>query len=89
MLVNGEDSSQKPTCSQGLLSCNHSLNAVVHVLDEVFLRAAKSALVGDVVNAVVTFRVFTVDAADLDVELISDLLESWHILGELGELDVD
>ncbi len=37
--------SQKTTFSQGLLSCNHSLNAIVHVLDEVFLRAAKSALV--------------------------------------------
>ena len=89
MLVNGEDSSQKPTFSQGLLSCNHSFNSVVHVLDEVFLRAVKSALVRDVVSAVITFRVFAVDAADLNVELISDLLESWHILGKLRELDVD
>lgn len=29
------------------------------------------------------------DAADLDVELVSDSLESGHVLGELGELDVD
>jgi len=33
--------------------------------------------------------VFTVDAADLDVELIGDLLETRLILGELGELDED
>jgi len=89
MLVEAKDSWKKPSFSQGLLSCNHSLDTVVHVLYEVFLRAAESAFVGNVVSAVVTFRVFTVDAADLDVELIGDLLETRLILGELGELDED
>jgi hypothetical protein len=89
MLIEGAESVQKPTLSQCLLGGNHSLNAVVHVLDEVFLGAAKSALVGDVKSAVGAFRVFTVDTADLDVELISDLLECCHILAELWKLDVD
>jgi hypothetical protein len=33
--------------------------------------------------------VLTVDTSDLDVVLISDSLELCHVLGELGELDVD
>lgn len=75
--------------SEGLLLLNHGLDTVVHVLDEVLLGAAQSALVGDVEGAVVGLGVLTVDASDLDVELVGDLLELFHVLGELGELDVD
>jgi len=90
VLIEAEEPCFKPAAiSQGLLSCNHSLDTVVHVLHQVFLRAAKSAFVGDVEGAVVTFRVFAVDAADLDVELVGDLLETNLVLGELGQLDVD
>ena len=75
--------------SAGLLSSDHGLDAVVHVLDELLLGAAEAALVGDVVGAVVGLGVLTVDTADLDVVLVSDGLEGSHVLGELGELDVD
>jgi len=82
MLIEAEESCQKPvTISQGLLSCNHSLDTVVHVLHKVPLGAAKSAFVGDVESAVVAFRVFTVDSADLNVELVSNLLETNLVLG--------
>jgi len=33
--------------------------------------------------------VLTVDTADLDVELVGNSLESGHVSGKLGELDVD
>jgi hypothetical protein len=58
-------------------------------LDKVLLGAAESSLVGDIVGSVGGLGVFTVDTADLDVELVSDSLESGEVLGKLGELDVD
>ena len=58
---------------------NHSLYAVVHVLDEVNFRAAKSALVGDVVDVIGRLRVLTVDATNLNVEFVGDLLELFFL----------
>jgi len=58
-------------------------------LDEFLLGATEAALVGDIVGAVVGLGVLTVDTTDLDVVLVSDSLEGGHVLGELGELDVD
>ena len=75
--------------SAGVLSSDHGLDTVVHVLDEFLLGAAEAALVGDVVGAVVGLGVLTVDTTDLDVVLVSDGLEGSHVLAELGELDVD
>ena len=75
--------------SEGLLLLDHSLDTVVHVLDEVSLGAAESALVGDVVGGIGGLGVLTVDTSDLDVVLISDSLELVPLLGELGESDVD
>ena len=72
-----------------LLSGDHSLDTVVHVLHKVLFGAAEAAAVRDVVGAVVGLGVLTVDTADLDVVLVSDSLEGLHVLGELGELDVD
>ena len=58
-----------------LLFGDHSLDAVVHVLDEVDLRATKAALVRDVVHVVSRLRVLAVNATNLNVELVGDLLE--------------
>jgi len=58
-------------------------------LDEVSLRAAESALVGDVIGGISRFRVLTVDTSDLDVVLVGDGLELVPLLGKLGKLDVD
>ena len=71
------------------LSVNHSLNTVVHVLDEILLRTAKSALVGDIEDAVRGIRVLTTGATDLDVVLVSDSLELVPVLHELLQADVD
>ena len=75
--------------SEGLFGLNHGLHAVVHVLDEVLLGAAETSLVGDVVGSVGGLGVLSVDTTDLDVVLISDLLESFLVGGELWKLDVD
>lgn len=74
--------------SESLLGGDHGLDTVVHVLNELTLRAAKSALVGDVEGAIIGLGVLTMDASDLDVELVSNLLELVHVLGKLGQLDV-
>ena len=58
--------------SQSLLSRDHGLHAVVHVLDEVNFGASESAEVGNVEDAVVTFGVLSVGSTDLDVVLVSD-----------------
>ena len=77
-------------CSlKGHFSINHSFDTVVHVLDEVLLRTAKSALVGDIEDAVRGIRVLTTGATDLDVVLVSDTLESGPVIHELLQADVD
>ncbi len=78
----------KAARSEFLLSLDHSLDTVVHVLDEVDLGAAESTQVRDVIHAIVALGVLTVGAADLDVVLIGDSLELVLFLGKLGELDV-
>ena len=77
------------SCSERLLSLDHGLDTVVHVLDKLALGAAESALVRDIEGAIIGLGVLAVDASDLDVELVSDFLELVHLLGELRELDVD
>lgn len=77
------------TGSKGLFHINHSLDTVVHVLDELSLGASESALVGDVVGSIGGLGVLAVDTSDLDVVLVGDLLELVPLLGELGESDVD
>jgi hypothetical protein len=68
---------------------NHSFYAVVHVLHEVLLGAAKSAFVRNVEGAVCGLGVLAVDATNLDVVFVRDSLELGHVLAEVGELDVD
>jgi len=75
--------------SKFLLGSDHSLDTVVHVLDEVDLRAAESTEVGDVEDAVVGLGVLAVGTTDLDVVLVGDSLELVLRPAELGELDVD
>ena len=67
---------------KGLLGLNHGLDTIVHVLNEIFLRAAETSLVGDIVNSVSALRVLTVATADLDVVFISNSLELIHLRAE-------
>ena len=73
---------------KGLLGLNHGLDTIVHVLNEIFLRAAETSLVGDIVNSVSALRVLTVATADLDVVFVSDSLELLHLRAEKWQLDV-
>ena len=75
--------------SEFLLSCDHGLDAVVHVLGELDLVAAESAQVGDVEDAIVGLSVLAVSATDLDVVLVCDGFELFLLLAELGQLDVN
>jgi len=75
--------------SEFLLSLDHGLDTVVHILDKVDLGATESAEVGDVEDAVVGLGVLTVSATDLDVVLVGDRLERFWLLAKLGELDMD
>jgi len=75
--------------SQVLLSVYHSLDTVVHVLDEVNLREAESSLVGDIIDSSYRFGVLTVDTSDVAVVLISDGIELVRLRRELGKFDVN
>lgn len=79
----------KVSRSESLLSLDHGLDSVVHVLDEIDLGATKAAQVRDVEDAVVGLGVLTVCTTDLDVVLVGDGLELLWLLAKLGELDVD
>ena len=75
--------------SERLLSSDHSLDAIIHVLDELNLVSAESSQVGDVEDTVVSLGVLTVDTSDLDVVLVSDLLVELRVSHELGKVDVN
>jgi hypothetical protein len=78
----------KVAYSEFLLSLDHSLDTVVHVLDEVDLGATQSTEVRDVEDAVVALGVLTVGATDLYVVFVRNSLELVGLLTKLGELDV-
>jgi hypothetical protein len=61
--------------SKCFFSFNHGFDTIVHVLYEVDLRSAKSALVRDIVDVIVGLSVLTVSATDLNVESICDCFE--------------
>lgn len=62
----------KEVDSQSFLSMDHGFNAIIHVLNEVNFGASKSAEVGNVEDAIVSFGVLSVGSTDLDVVLVSD-----------------
>ena len=68
---------------------DHSLNTIVHVLDEIDFGPSKSPLVGDIVDVVSRFRVLSVDSSNLDVELVSNGLKLWHSNAELGQCNMN
>ena len=76
-------------CSESLLGGDHSLDTVVHVLDEIDLGATESAEVRNVEDAVIGLGVLTMGTTDLDVVLVGDGLELILMLGKLRKFDVD
>jgi len=77
------------SCSESLLSVDHGLYSIVHVLDEVDLRATKSTLVGDVKYAIVSLSVLSVSTSDVDIVFIGNCMELFLLLSELWKLNVD
>ena len=71
------------------LCSHHSLDTVVHILDEIFLATAETTLVRDVEDAIAGIGVLTVLTTYLNVELVSDALEARPVLHKGGETDVD
>ena len=82
-------SSRLCTTSELLLFSNHGLDTIIHVLDEINLRASESPLVGDIVDVVGRFRVLSMNSSDLNEELISNSLEISHFSTKLRQGDVD
>ena len=74
---------------EGQLGLHHGFDTIIHVLHQVLLTSAKSALVRDVEDTVRGVRVLAMAATDLHIELVSDALETWPVLGKFGQVDVD
>ena len=77
------------SCSEFLLSADHGLDSIVHVLDKVDLRATKSTLVGDVKYAIVSLSVLSVSTSDVDIVFIGNCTELFLVPSELWKLNVD
>jgi len=71
------------------LSFDHGLDTVVHVLDEVLLRATETASVGDVKDSVTRVRVLSVATADLHVKAVGNRLEARPVPRKFRQVDVD
>ena len=75
--------------SEFLLTGDHGLDTIVHILNKVLLRATESTAVRDIEDAIAGIGVLTAGSTDLDVVLSSDCLELLHAGTELGKVDVD
>lgn len=73
---------------QTLFLLNHSLDAVVHILDQVHCAPAESPPIGNVVNVIAGLTVLSVDASDLYVILVRYLLELIHLFAQLRKLNM-
>ena len=74
--------------AQFKLGLHHGLHTIVHVLNEVFFTAAKTAPVRDVKDAIAGIRVFTMLPANLHAVAVSDALEPLPILHQVRKADV-
>ena len=70
------------------LSLHHGFDTIVHVLDKVLLTASKSALVGDIKDAIAGIRVLSMATTDLNIELISNTLKSSPVGHQHGKVDM-
>ena len=74
--------------SQLGLSFHEGSDTVDHVLHEILLRSSESPEVGDIEDTVVGLGVLAVDASDLHLVLVGDLVEDLLVFHELGQVDV-
>lgn len=77
------------TIVKNLLHLDHGFEAVVHILHEVALGAAEASLVGNIEDSIVSFSVLTMDASDLDVVPIRNIVEQFHVFCQIWQRNVD
>ncbi|GMT11836.1 hypothetical protein PFISCL1PPCAC_3133, partial [Pristionchus fissidentatus] len=75
------------TLGGSLLQLNELLDAIVHLLDGLVLGETQTSLVRDIVNTSGGVGVLSVDAANLQLELVAHRREV-GLGGDLGQLDV-
>ena len=63
------------TTTKFLFTSNHGFDTVIHVLNELDFRESKPPFVGDVVDVIVRFGMFSVGASDLDIVFVCNCLE--------------
>jgi len=73
----------------GILSLNHSVNTIDHILNEACFTHTESSLVRDIVGTVIGLGVLSVDSSDLYVILIGDFVELLLVLAEFWKFDMD
>ena len=76
-------------CSEFVLSFDHSVDSIDHILNEGGFTHTESSLVGDIVGSVIRLGVFSVDSSDLYVILIGNSLELVLLLAKFWKLDMD
>ena len=72
-----------------LLSTDHSLDTIVHVLNQVNFGSAEASSVGNIENTVVSLTVLSMDTSDLNEVFIGDTLEHILLLSEQWKFDVN
>ena len=71
------------------LSRNHGFDTIIHVLNELNFRESKSSLIGDVVDVVISFCMFSVCASYLDIELVCNCLEFGFFTTKLWQMNMN
>jgi len=74
---------------ESLLGGDHGLDSVVHVLDKVLLGATETSSVRDIKDSVRHVGGLSTGSTDLDVPLVSDSSELFHVLSEVWKSNVD
>ena len=59
----------------GLLQLDELLDSIVHLLDSLVFTESESSLVRDVIHSSLALRVFSVDSAHLQIQLLADVLQ--------------
>jgi len=65
------------------------MNTIDHILDKLFLGFTESSSVGNIEDSVISFGVLSVDTSDLHLVFVSNFVESFLVLLELWERDMD
>jgi len=77
------------TLAQFMFSLDHCLHTVVHILHKGNLAHAKSSLVRNVIDVIVSLGMFTVSTSDLHMEFVCDSLKLSFPLTQKREVDMN